>query len=197
MSAKGKSSWQLIGPIALVLLLLGTFLWWRFAYNKAAPLGVAPDMSTLSPQEKFQVQLYFSDASTGELIAQTRSIPKLPLLESQIKLVLNELIAGPKLGQLQATIPPESQLREFYLDEQGCAYLDFDAKLKRNHPGGAFAELLTIASLVNTATRNFTQIKQVKLLINGAEIETLAGHIDTRFAFTPQNLSLQPLPANI
>jgi spore germination protein GerM len=192
MPSNNKLNLQLIGA-AVFFLLIVTMIWWYFS----DPTGFVPQMSQQqSPaqtQEKFQAKLYFTSLDTGGLMVENRLLPKLPLLEARAKLVLNELIIGPKKGQLQATIPPESNLREFYLDEQGCAYLDFDAGLKTNHPGGSYAEVLTIASLVKTLKANFSQVKRVKLLVNGAEIETLAGHIDTRFPFTLQNLPLKPL----
>jgi spore germination protein GerM len=44
------------------------------------------------------------------------------------------------------------------------------------------AEELTIASIVSTLTANDPQVRRVKILIEGKERETLAGHADlTRF----------------
>lgn len=189
MLRKNKSNPKLVGAIT-ILLTLAVIIWWQISTRK----GTSPDLvlkhTPAGPQEKLQAQLYFSSLNTKKLIPEKRLIIKAVLFESQAKSVIKELILGPKQSSLQPTIPPDSHLREFYIDEKGCAYLDFDAEIKRNHPGGSYAELMTIASLVKTLTANFNKIKQVKLLINGAEIETLAGHIDTRFPFSPQDLSL-------
>ncbi len=195
MPARNRRKWQLVG-VAVFSLFLGIILWRHFSVQDDFSSQVNRRQATLGAQEKFQARLYFAASNTDELIVEERSLPKLSLLQARAKLVLKELILGPKQGQLQATIPPQSRLREFYLDEQGCAYLDFEATLRENHPGGSYAELLTIASLVKTLQANFPQIKQIKLLINGGEIETLAGHIDTRFPFSPQNLPLTPLPGS-
>ncbi len=179
-----------------ICLLLGVIIWRRFFSGGGAGVQTNYRQEALPPQEKFEAKLFFITPGTGELIAENRILSQPPVLESRIKLVVNELISGPEHGANQTTIPPETQLKDIYLDEKKCVYLDFDAEIKRNHPGGSHAELLTIASLVNTLTTNFPQIKQVKLLINGAEIETLAGHIDTRFPLSPRSISLTPLPAD-
>ena len=78
------------------------------------------------------------------------------------------------------------KLRQLYIDGQGTAYVDFSRDLQTKHPGGSGGELLTIYSIVDTLTTNFDQIHQVKILVEGSEVLTLAGHIDTRHPFRPR-----------
>jgi hypothetical protein len=52
------------------------------------------------------------------------------------------------------------------------------SSLRDEHPGGAWTEVLAVYSLVNTLVENFSDVKQVQILIDGNESETLAGHVD-------------------
>ena len=49
-----------------------------------------------------------------------------------------------------------------------------------SHPSGVLVEELTIASIVDTLNANDPQITRVKILVDGKERETLAGHADLR-----------------
>ena len=61
---------------------------------------------------------------------------------------------------------------------QGVAYVDFSRELTQNHPGGSSAEELTVYSLSNTLIANFPAIKMVRILVEGREIPSIAGHLD-------------------
>jgi hypothetical protein len=47
----------------------------------------------------------------------------------------------------------------------------------------AWEEQLAIYALVNTLLQNFEEIKQVVLLLDGGEAQTLAGHMDLSRTF--------------
>jgi hypothetical protein len=46
-----------------------------------------------------------------------------------------------------------------------------------HHPGGVRSELLTVYAVVNTLILNLPEVSAVKILIEGREVSTLAGHI--------------------
>ena len=46
------------------------------------------------------------------------------------------------------------------------------------HPGGTDDELLSIYAVVDALTTNLPSVKSVQLLVDGKEVETLAGHVD-------------------
>ena len=47
----------------------------------------------------------------------------------------------------------------------------------KNFVGGSTGEEFLVGSVVDTLT-NFPEIKRVKILVQGREIETLSGHMD-------------------
>jgi Sporulation and spore germination len=55
------------------------------------------------------------------------------------------------------------------------------------HPGGSTNELLTIYTIVHALALNLPAITAVQVLVDGREIDTLAGHVDLR----------RPLPKNL
>ena len=48
------------------------------------------------------------------------------------------------------------------------------------HPGGTVNELLTVYTIVNALTANLPAVTAVQLLVDGKEVDTLAGHVDLR-----------------
>jgi spore germination protein GerM len=127
--------------------------------------------------QAISVHLYFSDKDNQFLMAEERVLksPKQP--EFFARSIVEALIKGPQLG-LARTIPAETAVRAVYLTPQGICYLDLTSAVAENHPGGIKSELLSIYSIVNSLVLNVTEIEAVKILINGNESVTLAGHID-------------------
>ena len=81
-------------------------------------------------------------------------------------------------------MPEGSALLNVFLSPGGILYLNMNRNIQDRHVGGLDAELATVTALVNTILLNFQEIKHVQILVEGAEIETLAGHIDCRKPFS-------------
>ena len=58
--------------------------------------------------------------------------------------------------------------------------------MRSKHSGGALDELFTVYSIVNALTVNLPAIQRVQILIDGKEVDTLAGHIDLRHPLQKQ-----------
>ena len=123
--------------------------------------------------------LYFADKDSLFLIAERRVLrhPEGPTNFS--RKIVEALINGPSGGYTR-TIPQDTILRAVYITEDGICYVDVSAQIKEYHPGGVQSELLTLYSLVNSLILNIPEIKAVKILIDGNESMTLAGHIDVQ-----------------
>lgn len=82
----------------------------------------------------------------------------------------------------QRTLPLDTALLEFYLLVDGTAIADFSDALARSVPSGILSEQLAVDSITRTLAANVKEIRRVKIVIQGQEAETLAGHVDlTRF----------------
>ena len=71
-----------------------------------------------------------------------------------------------------------SEIRDVYLIDPGLAVIDLNAAFADNHRSGVLVEELTVVSLVETLSANIPGITQVKILVEGKECDTLAGHAD-------------------
>ena len=142
------------------------------------PAERVPIQSTSEPSDTedvaslIQVRLYVLARSGRNLATDDQEIPLEASLQRQASQVVRLLL------RRSASFPRGVELREVFITSQGMAYVDFSRELVRNHPGGSSAEELTVYSLSNTLIANFPAIKMVKILVEGREIPSLAGHLD-------------------
>ena len=80
----------------------------------------------------------------------------------------------------ERTLPPDTALLEFYLLPDGAAIADFSSELATAMPSGILSEQLALEAITRTLGENLAQLRRVKIVIAGAEAETLAGHVDLK-----------------
>lgn len=164
--------------LVLLLSILAGVLYLNF-FKNGMKQELKEEVSTIPDTgEKIQAELYFSSIDGMFLVPENREVKKSDEINNQIKIVLLELINGPKDANLVPTIPYGTNINEVYIDQQNTAYIDFTNEIKENHPGGSTGELLTVYSIVNTITSNFHNVKKVQILINQDTVDSLTGHID-------------------
>jgi hypothetical protein len=123
------------------------------------------------------VKVFFPAGSGDTLLtAEDQTIFKSAEIANRAKQILQKLQEGPHSGNMFPSMPKETKVQDFFISEQGTAFIDFSNTIATNHPGGVLSELATIYSIVDSLTYNLPEIKQVKILIGGVEKETLAGH---------------------
>ena len=134
---------------------------------------------------------WLSDADSSMLAPAGVELPLSsdPVLRS--KQVLNTLLAGPVDVELR-TLPPDAVLLAFYLLPDGTAIADFSEALGTSIPSGIQSEQLAVDSMTHTLEANVPQVKRLKILIHGQEVETLAGHVDLTGTFAVNADAGQP-----
>jgi germination protein M len=89
---------------------------------------------------------------------------------------LEALFAGPpEQSKLLPIFPKDTKVLGLNI-KQGVAYVNLNQKATQLNVGSS-GEELAVASIVNTLTK-FPDVFQVKILIEGKETESLAGHVD-------------------
>ena len=175
-----------IGKILFFLILIGIGISIFFLFRQEIFDSIKPWFEKRGiVREKKGILLYFSDGESEYLIGEKREILKRDEIEEEAKDAINELIKGPK-GKLIPTLPTQTKLLSLELGEDGVAKVNFNKALSKDHPGGSSAEMMTLYSVVNSLTLNFPQIKRVQILIEGKEIETIAGHLSLRQPVPPK-----------
>ncbi len=158
------------------------------------PIAINPG----DPRVKTRL-FWASDSNDSTLAPVTVDLPLSndPVLRA--KQVLNTLLAGPVDAELR-TLPPEAVLLAFYLLPDGTAIADFSEAMATSVPSGIVSEQLAVNSITRTLEANVPQVRRMKILIHGQEVETLAGHLDltgtfvvnTNLAQTPQKPAPTP-----
>ena len=169
--------------IAAILAAGGGLLWMRMNSTKTAAMPVVQDQQPtqqLLRDEPFSITLYYPHE--GMLATGSTVVKRQPDTQSQARAALTALFADQK-AQL-APVLRDIRIRELYLDGSGTAYIDLTLGLRKDVRASAWEELLAIYALVNTLMQNFEDIKQVMLLLDGGEAQTLAGHMDLSRTFT-------------
>jgi hypothetical protein len=127
---------------------------------------------------KVKAQMYWlSAASRVSLEATTIELPLSADPVERAKQLLIALVADAPTPN-QRTLPPDTILLAFYLQPDGTGVADFSDALSAETPSGIQSEQLTVDSIVQTLGANVSLIRQLKILIHGQEVETLAGHLD-------------------
>lgn len=174
-----------IGKVFLFLILIGIGLSMLYLFRQEIFDSLKPLLEKKGiVSEKRVVTLYFSDPEGEYLIGEKRKILKRDEAKEEAKETIIELIKGPK-GKLIPTLPSRTKLLNLQLDQEKVAKVNFDQALIKDHPGGSSAEMMTLYSIVNSLTLNFPQIKRVQILVEGREIETIAGHLALKKPVSP------------
>ena len=99
---------------------------------------------------------------------------------AQAQLIINAQLATVPAPFVSA-VPAGTTLRALYLNPaRGEAYVDLSREAVTAHTGGSLDELLTIYTIVNALTSNLPAVTSVQVLVDGKEVDTLAGHVDLR-----------------
>ncbi len=168
----------LVGVVLLscVGLLLGQYL----TSEPSQPEPVAVE-AELGPRR--EVLLYFASPDGLILMAEARTIADCQIDEECLRDTIHELLAGPRSG-LSPILPAQARLQGLSV-EASVVTIDFSREFVSGHPGGTRSELLTTYGLVNTLTVNFPHLRQMQILVEGAPVDTLKGHVDLRQPINP------------
>jgi spore germination protein GerM len=128
---------------------------------------------------RIRARLFYVTEDGLRLTAVEREVPYGEGNLEQAKRIIEAQLTRPD-ETLTSAIPDGAKLKTIFMTQRGEAYLDLSRELQANHPGGTTSEILTVYALVNALTANLPAVSAVQILIDGKEIDTLAGHLDLR-----------------
>jgi hypothetical protein len=172
---------------AIVALLVAATLagvWMIFArapglYNTAAPAAAPADTPAAAPEREIKATLYYISEDGLSLVGVEREVAfGDPIVEQGRRILEAQLREAP--APLASAIPAGTTLRGLFIGERGEAFVDLSGDVTARHLGGALDELFTVYVIVNALTVNLPAIVRVQILIDGKEVDTLAGHVDLR-----------------
>ena len=167
-----------VGAAALLWWLLFVALpgWFR---EDPVPAVASAAPATAAAQRKITATLFFISEDGMSLVPVQREVSFAEPVVEQARQIVEAQIAppGPPLG---TAIPAATKLRAIFLSDRGDLFVDLTADVTARHTGGALDELFTVYAIVNSLTVTLPAIARVQILVDGKEVDTLAGHVDLR-----------------
>ncbi len=175
--------------VSISLLVLTGAIIAGCTQDEAAPAAISEDNNDMEKKENKEkenteqvhtVSLYFADAADG-LLKEQRDIK---VKEEELKKeILREIIKGPNDPELERTIPAETEVYNVSL-KNSTAVVDFSQEFQAEHWGGSTGEMFSVYSVVNSLSE-LPDVEKVQFLIEGEEVDTLAGHLELKEAIGP------------
>jgi len=165
----------------LLLAVLGMGFYVGRIRGGAQQSGPAADARPVAPPAAGpteSVTLYVANDAGGVLRAQGANIPLPSARQQRAEELLRALLDIYLSKDSPHPLGPGSEVRAVYLVDPGLVVIDLNGALANGHRSGVLEEELTIASLIQTLAANIPGILRVKILVEGKERETLAGHAD-------------------
>jgi spore germination protein GerM len=170
-----------IGVLLLALLAWGVMR----SLERIAGVQPVPEELVVEPTApppgtpRITATLFYGAADGDALVALRREVALAEGTVPQAREILEaQLQNAPE--PYSSVIPEGTALRAFYTTQRGDAFVDLTPEVSTRHPGGSSTELLTVYAIVNAVTANLPTIQRVQILIDGREVDTLAGHVDLR-----------------
>ena len=162
------------------VLAMGLYAWHIRGRAAATPAPSANTQPVAAPVAgpTEQVTLFVAYDDVGILRAQAARIPLPSDRQQRAEELLRALVALYLEKSSSHPLGAGSDIRSVYIIDPGLAVIDLNAAFADSHRSGVLSEELTVASLIQTLSSNIPGILRVKILVDGKQRETLAGHAD-------------------
>jgi hypothetical protein len=171
--------------IAMAVLLVAVLGLSIYALHVRRTVAATPVASTdtrplgppiAGPTER--VTLYVAHDDDGTLRAESALIPLPSGRQQRAEELLRALLSLYLDKSSPHVLGPGADIRSVFLVDPGVAVIDLNSAFADTHRSGVLVEDLTVASLIHTISTNTPGILKVKILVDGKERDTLAGHAD-------------------
>ncbi|HOA83281.1 MAG TPA: GerMN domain-containing protein [Thermodesulfovibrio thiophilus] len=162
---------KLILTISIILITITISIIVYFSFQKPdKPRFIEPNKAEQTT-ESFKIYIPSSNSLISKEIYFKEDEAQLKNIEKILEFFLIELPAPFK----------ESKVFGLYRDKENTIYIDFSKKFAS--PQSMREEYFILKSLYRTLKENFVWINDIKILIDGKEVETLSGHISLQSSF--------------
>ena len=136
--------------------------------------SVAPPVN--GPEGKITLAIAYDEDGVFRQQQAQAALPADPGERSReiLRALFSEYMQRPSPHPLAAG----SDINDVYVLNGDLAVVDTNGAFADNHPSGVMVEDFTLFSVIETLGLNVPEIKRVKIIVNGRERSTLAGHAD-------------------
>ncbi len=185
-----KHLWIIIAAVLLAAGTVGGYFYFskefpseRFVAREAQERGI------VIKGDHFTLRIYYPLLSRLQM--EERIVKKIPSQSGIAEAVVEEFLKGPA-NTKGSVVPPDGKLLGLYKGSDGVLYVDLSDDFRRNFNGDVIAEFMLLRGLYESLMSNVQDINDVKLLIEGREMESLGGHIYTLYPLKDTVSSEQP-----
>ncbi len=165
------------GMMFLLLLFLSGVAGGYYYFSKIFPPERAvPEYPVAAPKSENLLSLRIYYPVGGQLQMEERRPPRRPGSTSVAEATVEEYLRGSAVATIPF-MPRNARLLGVFRGSDGILYIDLSDEFRRNFQGDALAEFLLLKGLYESLISNEQEIQDVKILIEGKEIETLGGHL--------------------
>ena len=171
--------------LAGCLVVLGLSVWFVASrlprwLNSTAGGGSTPSAAaSVADARRIQATLFFVSADGATLTPASHDVVFGATPAEQARHIIEAQIAPPP-NERASAIPKGTTVRSVFLTEAHQAYVDLGGTIVSGQTGGPLDEALTVYAIVNAVITNLPEITGIQLLVDGKEVDSLAGHIDLR-----------------
>ena len=180
--ARSRRGFWLVLGLGATGVLLGLWLVITLVprwFGSTAGGGATPADSTAAATRKIHATLFYVSEDGSELVPVSREVPLGSTPSEQARRMVEAQLQPAPEGFTSA-IPDRTSLRTVYLTAKGEAFVDLSHDIITGHSGGSLDETLTVFAIVDALTVNLPDVQSVQILVDGKEVETIAGHVDVR-----------------
>jgi spore germination protein GerM len=169
-----------VSVLLVAALSLSMYAWHMRRAAASSPV-VPVDTRPLAPPvagPTEQVTLYVAHDEDGTLRAESAQIPLPSGRQQRAEELLRALLSHYLDKSSPHLLGSGADIRSVFLVDPGVAVIDLNAAFADTHRSGVLVEELTVASLIHTVSANTPGVLKVKILVDGKDRDTLAGHAD-------------------
>jgi spore germination protein GerM len=179
MSTAGRIAAWTLTILILAAAVTAAFVYIPRWYAESLQVSTTPEPVAAPATPKIKASLFYLSEDGLRLVAVEREVAFAEGTVQQARRLVEAQLEAPA-RPLASAIPEGVRLRALYVDERGQAFVDVSREISTAHSGGALGEILTVYSIVNVLTTNLAAVRAVQILVDGHEVDTLAGHVDLR-----------------
>ncbi len=181
-----KKIWITFLVIIFLAGVSASYLLYRIFTQQERPLLAltASPAATAGPEDFFDLRMYYP--VEGGLETLEKRLPRRTKQFAIAEAVIEEYFKGPGDGK-GSPMPQNVSLLGVYKGLDHVLYVDLSDEARRNFQGDTLSEFLLLKGLYESLLANLQDIEDVKILIDGKEMETLGGHFYLKYPL--KNLS--------
>ncbi len=147
--------------------------------------ALTPNLNVENKVEVRPVTLFY-EGPEMLLVRETRNVALPENPAGALSVVARELLKGSSNAGVPHIFPRDTVVLAAFLLPDGTAFVDLGGNtLSQGWGTGSHEELMAVYSVVQTVTTNFPEAKRVRILVNDAPAETLAGHVNLSRSLAP------------